>query len=180
MKGRFTMNKLIGIISCLGILISVDSSFSLERSKLQQFNDLTVKQALGTVGLDNQIFTLSKVLKVKDGEEYLCSKLTYIELIFAGYEKKSLENAIDMFIDLIYKSDSKFYNPVNSDRIEGLDDQLRANISLHISELRRLRLDISKAQYFQKKSKILKMNLIKIFRDQITSVDDLYSSDSEA
>ncbi len=52
---------------------------------LEQHDDLEIRHALGAVGLDSRISKISKRLKNSDANEYLQPKLTYIEMVFAGY-----------------------------------------------------------------------------------------------
>lgn len=156
-------------------LLNVDC-FSM--NDLSRFNELTRRDALGAYGLGTQIFDLSKKLKNMGGHEYVRPKLTYVEFVLAGYgDVSALEGAISMFIDLIGTSDDViFFNPLNSERIEWTDPSLKVNMLLHVNTLRRLRLEESKKSEYARKEHQLGRNLLKIFSEKITSVDDLSSS----
>ena len=158
------------------VLFSIDC-FSMD--ELSRFNDLTKRDALGAYGLGRQIFDLSKTLKDMDGHQYIKPKLTYLEFVFAGYEDAAaLESAISMFIDLIRTSDDGvFSDPLHSERIEWTNPSLKVNMLLHITALRKSRSDTSKKTNYSQKERQLRKNLLKIFSDKITSVDDLSSSD---
>lgn len=160
-------------------LLNVDC-FSM--NDLVRFNELTRKDALGAFGLSTQIFDLSKKLKDIDGHAYVRPKLTYVEFVFAGYgEVSALEDAISMFINLIDTSDEvNFFNPLNSERIEWADPSLKVNMLLHVDALRKLRTEVPKSSKYVKKQHQLRKNLLKIFSEKITSVDDLSSSDDSS
>ncbi len=187
------MNKvLISMFACCGFLINVDCmqrgrgevggidvKFFQTQWELQKFRELTTRDALGATGLGRQIFDLSRTLKDMEGPEYIQPKLTYIEFVFAGYEDAdALNGAISMFIDLIGTSDDAvFSDPLYSERIEWANPTLKVNMLLHVTALRKLRSDVSKRAEYSKKERQLRRNLLKIFSEKITSVDDLSSSD---
>jgi len=151
-------------------------------SDLRQFRELVRNDSLGAAGLSRQIFNLSKILKDKKGPKYDVARSKYVELVFAGYEDLSaLSGAISMFLELIHDADDAvFSNSLLSDRIEWENQSLKVNMLIYVNELRKLRLDEDRRSDYVRKEKLLKKNLIKIFVEKITSVDELSSSDDSS
>lgn len=199
---------LVSLCICLGVFVNGDcmqgsrtetggidwgffqKQWDLQRSEelaesdsdLRKFRELVRNDSLGADGLSRQIFNLSKKLKDKEGTKYDIARSKYVELVFAGYESSSaLNDAISMFLKLISSADDTvFSNSLLSDRIEWKDPSLKVNMLIYVNELRKLRLEEDKQIEYKQKEKLLRKNLLKVFVDKITSVDELSSSDDSS